>query len=100
MRRAGSEADADALCIAVSLLPLQLIVEPTAFGAVARVRLRATGEFGAYCLPRPQRVKLDGKLVDFGYDELTGLLRVSMDRQATDAELTVEFPRRLREQRS
>ena len=42
----------------------------TRFSAVAKVQLRATGDFGAYCEPRPHRVKLDGRSVAFGYDEV------------------------------
>ena len=30
----------------------------TRFSAVAKVQLRATGDFGAYCAPRPHSIKL------------------------------------------
>ena len=47
----------------------------TRFSAVAKVQLRATGDFGAYCEPRPHRVKLDGRSVAFGYDEVRRIAR-------------------------
>lgn len=61
----------------------------------ARVTLRASDTFGAYCQPRPRTVKVagaDGEVeVDFAHDAATGLLTVDLPREAAEVRLSVEF---------
>jgi raffinose synthase len=78
-----------------AILASRLVV---AFGRppTAHVQLRGTGLFGAYCLPRPRAVRVDGQPLEFVYDSVSGLLQVPMVRSANGAELTVEFPGRFR----
>ena len=61
----------------------------------ARVSLRATGTFGAYCEPRPRQVRLEGRKepLDFEYDDESGMLSVPLPRSADAAQLIVDFPR-------
>jgi len=61
----------------------------------ARVSLRASDTFGAYCRPRPRAVRVEGSgSIEFEYDESTGLLSVPLPREAVAVRLTVDFPRR------
>jgi raffinose synthase len=59
--------------------------------ASAKVRLRAAGDFAAYCRPAPRGVRLGGQPVDFEYEAASGLLLVPMEREAEEAELFVSF---------
>ena len=67
---------------------------PFGRGISATVQLSATGTFGAYCMPEPRAVRLDGQPVEFVYDAASHMLRVPIERAAAEAELVVEFPRR------
>ncbi|KAK8459135.1 hypothetical protein SEVIR_2G084500v4 [Setaria viridis] len=46
--------------------------------AVATMRVRGCGRFGAYCSRRPARCVLDAAEVEFGYDADTGLVTVDL----------------------
>jgi raffinose synthase len=60
----------------------------------ARVGLSASGNFGAYCDPRPRAVRVEGQgPVEFEYDEASGMLRVELPRRAESVRLVVDFPR-------
>lgn len=59
--------------------------------ATAATELRAAGDFVAYASPAPAAVKLDGVRVPHTYDAESGLLRVSMPREARRVELSVAF---------
>lgn len=61
----------------------------------ARVSLRATDTFGAYCEPRPRQVRIEGQRepLEFEYDEASCLLSVAMPRSAEPAQLIIDFPR-------
>ena len=63
----------------------------------ARVLLRATDTFGAYCEPRPRQIRLEGQgLVDFLYDEASSMLTVQLPRTVEPAEMVIDFPRQWR----
>ncbi|CAN6165573.1 unnamed protein product [Urochloa humidicola] len=46
--------------------------------AVAEMRVRGCGRFGAYCSRRPARCVLDATEVEFGYDAETGMVTVEL----------------------
>ena len=58
----------------------------------AHVTLKAGGEFGAFCEPRPRSVRVNGEPVAFTHDE-HGLLRVDLPPSGEALELSVEFPK-------
>ena len=58
----------------------------------AHVTLKAAGEFGAFCEPRPRCVRVNGESVAFTHDE-HNLLRVDMPPSGDAIELSVEFPK-------
>ena len=58
----------------------------------AHVTLKAAGEFGAFCEPRPRCVRVNGESVAFTHDE-HNLLRVDMPPSGDTIELSVEFPK-------
>ena len=68
-------------------------------GAIGRspqaiVSLSASDTFGAYCSHAPRLVRVDGRQVDdFEYCEATGMLTVTLPRQAEPVELIIDFPR-------
>ncbi|PKA45603.1 putative galactinol--sucrose galactosyltransferase 2 [Apostasia shenzhenica] len=47
-------------------------------GAVARLKVRGCGKFGAYSSQKPQRCSLDSTEAEFGYDADTGMLTVEV----------------------
>jgi len=62
--------------------------------ATARAVLRATGEFGAFCSPRPRQVRVNGSRVPYEFDETSGLLTVKLTRETKLVELSVRWRRR------
>ena len=58
----------------------------------AHVTLKAAGEFGAFCEPRPRSVRVNGEPATFTHDE-NNLLRVDMPPSGDAVELLVEFPK-------
>ena len=59
----------------------------------ARVVLRATGEFGAFCSPQPHQVRVNGAKVPFTYDHASRLLTVKLERDTKPVELNVGWRR-------
>jgi len=62
--------------------------------ALAIVELKAGGEFGAYCAPRPRIVRAGSEVLSFTYDEATSMLRVdatAVGQADGPLELRVEF---------
>jgi len=67
-------------------------VSDTSLGAPqARVTLRASADFVAYCSPRPLVVRADGEQRTFSWTD--GLLRVPLPRRAAPVALEVDFAR-------
>ena len=58
----------------------------------AHVTLKAGGEFGAFCEPRPRSVRVNGEPAAFSYDEHS-MLRVDMPPSGEPVELLAEFPK-------
>ena len=66
-------------------------------GVSARVVLKAAGEFGAVCQPRPRTVRVGTEALAFSHDAASGMLRVDVPAATASsgaaefAELVVEF---------
>ena len=62
-------------------------------GATARMVTRASGDVGAYASSRPRQVRANGSVVEFGYNEASGLVTVRLPRSAQLVELTMHWRR-------
>ena len=57
----------------------------------ARVALKAAGEFGAVCQPRPRTVRVGTEALAFSHDAASGMLRVDVPGATASAEAPAEL---------